>query len=194
VDRVSILKIIADFKADPANAGKTLGELIADCPKKAYRRLKNYIKMTCKELLDKINEFATARRAKAGEGTKGLADRYAEQIAGKSPPGSKSYINHMIQYYNQQKQLQEMIDAYENEHPDDCNDSNGPPPAPAMEWAVKPHPADAQYVGPPPSAFTAKNAAIVGGSIGLGYIVYRVIRLLPSLFVPPTIPLNLAIP
>jgi hypothetical protein len=40
------------------------------------------------------------------------------------------------------------------------------------------------------------GAAAVGAGIGVGYLIYRGVRMIPSLFPPlwPTIPANLAIP
>lgn len=42
----------------------------------------------------------------------------------------------------------------------------------------------------------AKAGALVGGGVTAGYVLYRVVRMIPSLFPPlwETIPVNLAVP
>jgi RHS repeat-associated protein len=53
----------------------------------------------------------------------------------------------------------------------------------------------AKCVSQPPRTCTrCQQAAQVAAGIGTGYIIYRCVRMIPSLFFPPTIPLNAAIP
>jgi hypothetical protein len=66
-----------------------------------------------------------------------------------------------------------------------------PRPAPV----VSPAPAPAPESGVS-GRDVARGAAAVGAGIGIGYLVYRGVRMIPSLFPPlwPTIPANLAVP
>jgi hypothetical protein len=77
----------------------------------------------------------------------------------------------------------------------------GPPPPNAWKWATRPAPSPKQWKGPQRSQTpsdgvnweAARDAAAAGGA---AYLLYRLIRLLPSL-TPPTLPTlgpNLAIP
>jgi len=78
----------------------------------------------------------------------------------------------------------------------DWNSNNcGPPPAEAWDWATKPVPSP----DPKPAidGSTATKAVVAtGAAVGTGYIIYRIIRMIPSLFPPLwwTIPENAAIP
>ena len=40
----------------------------------------------------------------------------------------------------------------------------------------------------------ATGVAVTGAGIGIGYVIYRGVRMIPSIFFPPSIPANLAIP
>lgn len=87
----------------------------------------------------------------------------------------------------QQASLRTYNDAYRDQG---CGD----PPASAVELADRPLPA------PAPSSSgsdTAKTVAIVGGSAVGAYLIYRGIRMIPSIVIPPlwpTIPVNAAVP
>ena len=79
----------------------------------------------------------------------------------------------------------------------------GPRPPGATEWATKPLPTAADYKGNGGSVMngdtlrtTAKTTTTIVTSVGVGYLIYRGVRMLPSLFPPlwPTIPANAAIP
>jgi len=69
-----------------------------------------------------------------------------------------------------------------------------PVPAPAPEQSPQPQPVPVTPPGGIPTG--VKVAAGAAAGIGAGYLIYRGVRMLPSLFPPlwPTIPANLAIP
>jgi len=68
-----------------------------------------------------------------------------------------------------------------------------PVPTPAPVPAPTPVPAPAPSHGPS-GRDVARGVATAGAGIGIGYLVYRGVRMIPSLFFWPSIPANLAIP
>ena len=82
---------------------------------------------------------------------------------------------------------------------DEWNKNNcGPPPPTAWDWATRETPVADPKPAPnsSPMQITPSEVAATGAAIGTGYIIYRVIRMIPSLFPPLwwTIPENAAIP
>ena len=74
---------------------------------------------------------------------------------------------------------------------DNCEDPPGPPPCPVLG----PSPGRAAPESEP--VLSGRNLAIGAGAAGGGYLLYRGIRLLPSIVFPPlweTLPINIAIP
>ncbi|MEM1033585.1 MAG: hypothetical protein AAGN82_24835 [Myxococcota bacterium] len=145
----------------------------------------------CRELLQEIHDFISRERGIFG-GTKGLQQRFAEQTArGASGPGTRSWINHENAIRNQQRGLRDRLEEYERRG---C----GPPPPGAWSWATRPVPSAAAWEennlegGHNPALYVAGAAATVGA----GYVIYRGVRMLPSLLPPLwwTIPANAAIP
>ena len=73
-------------------------------------------------------------------------------------------------------------------------------PSDAWQWATRPLPTQGDWGVNNPAAYEGMtgsavgDAAVVAGGVGLGYLLYRGVRMIPSLFFPPSIPFNLAIP
>lgn len=91
----------------------------------------------CKKLLDDIINKTTGRKPPGK--TKGLQQRFEEQINGERGPGTigkYSWQNHENEYRNQQRGALKDIEEYIKKG---CG--NGEPiPNEAMEWATKPPP------------------------------------------------------
>jgi hypothetical protein len=135
---------------------------------------KNAKKMDCAQLADKINELIDKEK-QGRAGTKGLKQRHRDYVG--------DDVTHGDHYSQQQASLNSYLDEY-------INKGCGDPPGHALEWAVKPLPS-------PKSTTTtdaAKAVAVTGGAVGLAYIAYRIVRLIPSLAFPPSLIPNLAIP
>ena len=99
--------------------------------------------------------------------------------------GNRSLQGERQQYEDQQRGLRRRLQKYEDNN---CGD----PPPDAEDLATRPVPA----ADPKPGNEAVKRTAEVGAAIGAGYIAYRVIRMIPSLFPPLwwTIPENAVIP
>jgi hypothetical protein len=104
--------------------------------------------------------------------------------------GYRSIEGERHQYEGRQQGLRNRLNEWNS---NGCGD----PPADAWDWATRPAPeADPK---PSPEVDTrqvVETTAKVGATIGAGYLIYRAIRMIPSLFPPlwPTIPANAAIP
>lgn len=141
----------------------------------------------CARIRRKINELISRnKREHGGLGTHGLEHRFRELLSNLGRGETSSYEGHVTAIRNQQVGLERELDNFRR---NGCGD---PPPG-AWSWRLREVPKPAPQ-GIDPN--TMKRAAIVGGGLGAGYLIYRAIRLLPSLFPPlwPTIPGNLAIP
>ena len=142
---------------------------------------------SCSQLSKEINELLYRDKHNfGGDGTHGLMHRFKEQINGRNGPGTQSWINHENQICGQQKGLRCRLYAYMS------NGCGGPPPN-AWHYATRPVPEASEWNDP------SKNAKVVAGSvatIGGAYLLYRGVRMLPSLAPPlwPMIPANLALP
>lgn len=144
------------------------------------------------EALRRIIETLVNRdkRLHGNSGTHGLAHRFREQIEGENGPGTRVWDTHDQQFRDQQRGLRRRLEEYQRNR---C----GPPPPGAWRWATRPAPQPQEWRGPPTS--TREIVTVVGGgaaAIGAGYLIYRAVRMIPSLFPPlwPTIPANAAIP
>lgn len=135
-------------------------------------------KMNCAELLAKINELVnTEKRGRMG--TKGLMQRFRDYLGDDATHGPT--------YYDQQRSLRSYMDEYEDKG---CG---GPPPN-ALEWVDKKLPAPAP--APEEGLSTTQKVVAGAGAVGAGYLIYRGIRMIPSLFPALwwTAPANLAAP
>lgn len=102
--------------------------------------------------------------------------------------GSRSIDGERQQFGDQQRGLRNRLNDWNT---NGC----GPPPAEAWDWATK----EVPVADPKPGIDTkkvAEGAAEAGAAIGVGYVIYRVVRMIPSLFPPLwwTIPENAVIP
>jgi len=150
-------------------------ESIQQCKKFSRGARNNARDMSCTELLDKINELTDTEKV-GRAGPKGLIQRFRDYLGDDPNHGLKNILE-------QQSSLRTYMDEY-------ISRGCGDPPSNAVEIMGRPLPASNL------DGNTAKNAAVIGGGLGLGYLAYRTIRMLPSLLPPlwPTIPENLAIP
>lgn len=133
-------------------------------------------KMNCAELFAKINELVnTEKRGRMGP--KGLMQRFRDYL-GDDP-------THGPNYYDQQRSLRSYMDEYEDKG---CG---GPPPS-AVEWVDKKLPLPAKEEG----LTTTQKIGVGLGVAGTGYLIYRGVRMIPSLFPALwwTAPANLAAP
>lgn len=166
-------------------ADATNGGTVTPCPQK-----EDLCEKLRKEIDDLINRD---KRAAGNGGTHGLKHRFPEQINGQNGPGTRSWDTHEQTIKDQQRGLEKRLKDY------DKNGCGDPPPG-AWEWATRPVPKPSEWKGPwtipTPSPEAVQTTAKVGLGLGLGYLAYRAIRMIPSLFPPlwPTIPANAAIP
>ncbi len=147
----------------------------------------------CQCLADKIadllNNVTTHKN-----GTKGLKQLFAEQVQkGGSGPGTNVWNVHDQKFRTQQNTLRAHLDEFDAQG---CGGGT-PIPSDARAWASRPAPtADDwqahQYQGVTGSV--AGDVAAGAGAVGAGYLIYRGIRLIPSIFFPPSFIPNLAIP
>ncbi len=145
---------------------------------------------------DLINRNKHSPENEGTGGTHGLRYRFDEQIHGKSGPGTTGWDNHEGEIERQQTALRKQLQDYQD---NGCGD----PPAGAWKWASQPAPVPKEWKGPVVAPMTgvdagqvAKGAAAAGAGLTAGYLLYRAVRMIPSLFPPlwETIPANLAIP
>ncbi len=140
----------------------------------------------CKELLQQILEFIANIQKRYWDLKNDTGNLPATKPDQPDPRyGTRSIQGEQQQYQGRQTGLRNRLKDWDSNH---C----GPPPAQAWDWATKPVPA----ADPKPENNTARNAAAAGATVGAGYLIYRGIRMIPSLFPPLwwTIPENAAIP
>jgi hypothetical protein len=145
----------------------------------------------CESLRQKIHELLYRDKRGAGNegGTHGLIHRFKEQIGGANGPGTEKWRTHENAIKTQQRGLRDRLEEWDK---NDCGD----PPTQAWHWATRPPPKPSEWTGGQ-GVLTAKNVATGVAAAGTGYLIYRGIRMLPSLVFPPlwpTAPLNAAIP
>jgi len=160
----------------------TNSESTQECEELSKRARQKARKMDCGQLLEKINELADKEKV-GGGGTKGLKQRFRDYL-GDDP-------THGPEIEKQKRSLRTYIDEYVSRKPP-CGD----PPSEAYELSKRELPVPAPTQSDDRAKDSAKYAAEAGAGLGLAYITYRVIRMLPSLLPPlwETIPVNLAIP
>jgi hypothetical protein len=148
-----------------------------------------------------------------------LEKRYAEQLAGRPPgalypagtihkgkdvSGKDVWLGHDEQITGRKNELRKLTNRYRSKTADrgPCED---PPDDPGLSKKLnavqRPNPTAADWEKQ--NGTTVEdwlkghpNSVKAAAALGAGYIIYRVIRFLPSLFPPlwPTIPENVAIP
>lgn len=98
--------------------------------------------------------------------------------------GTRSIEGELHQYNGKQQGLRNRLNDFSTKG---C----GPPPPNAWAWATEPAPRTvSKPIDPTPAV-----AAVA--TVGVGYLIYRGIRMIPSIAIPPlwpTIPANAAIP
>lgn len=142
----------------------------------------------CKKLLEEIQEFLDNLKKRAAELRANTGNLPLTKPSTPHPRyGTRSIEGERHQFQGRQEGLRKRLNDYNSKG---C----GPPPPPeAWRFATMDAPEAAPRPEPAPDN-TARNVAAAGATVGLGYIAYRVIRLLPSLLAPPTLIPNLAIP
>jgi hypothetical protein len=161
--------------ADPESpAGDDCG---GKCPpdqsNNARKKAKN---MSCAEILQKMNELIDTEKV-GRAGTKGLIQRFRDFVGDDATHGPA--------ILDQQRALRTYRQAY-------IDKGCGDPPGSAAAWADMPLPAPKEEGG-----MSNTQKAVVGGlAIGTGYVIYRGLRMLPSLLPPLwwTLPANALAP
>jgi hypothetical protein len=144
----------------------------------------------CKDLLQEILDFMAEIQRRYWDLRNDLGNLPATKPAQPDPRyGTRSIEGERQQFGDRQQGLRNRLNDWNT---NGC----GPPPAEAWDWATREAPA----ADPKPTDDTAKRvgeaAAATGAAVGVGYIIYRIVRFLPSL-APPlwwTIPENALIP
>ena len=141
----------------------------------------------CKELLQQILDFIAKIQKRYWDLRNNEGNLPMNKPAEPDPRyGSRSITGERQQFEDTQRGLRNRLSSWDSNN---C----GPPPGDAWKWASEPVPeADPR----PDAGAAAKKVATAGAAVGAGYIIYRVIRMIPSLFPPlwETIPANAAIP
>jgi len=172
------------------NAGKMLKKTLRLC-----------ILNPCQCLADKINDLVNAEKT-GGSGMRGLVSRFAQQVMpGASGPGTDSWVNHELEIQRQQENLRQHLQEYNGRG---CGGGPGEGiPIDAEDWAVRPLPTPSEWgVNNPVNTYQGITGSATGdaaagvATVSVGYLIWRGIRMIPSLFPPlwETIPANLAIP
>ena len=164
--------------ADDPPGPKSDAECIDDCGRRSRNARNKARRMNCAQLLDKIKELMDTEKS-GRAGPKGLVQRFRD-FRGDDATHSGNILN-------DQAALNSYLDGYDSQG---CGD----PPDGARALANRPLPAPSPQAGS--NNTLARDVLITGGVAGGGYLLYRGLRLLPSLFPPlwPTLPANLAVP
>jgi hypothetical protein len=147
----------------------------------------------CDELLQQILEFMQNIQKRYWDLKNDIGNLPLTKPAQPDPRyGDRSIEGEQHQYNGRQQGLRNRLNDFSTEG---CGD----PPRDAWDWATRPVPeADPKPVATPPvdAKRVAEAAAGTGAAVGAGYVIYRIIRMIPSLFPPlwPTIPENAVIP
>jgi hypothetical protein len=85
--------------------------------------------------------------------------------------------------------VQRQINDLEDEYFENCGDDDGPDDP-------KPPPLPVPCPKKQPEFSTCQKVAVAAGGVTVGYVIYRCVRMIPSLFPPlwETIPVNVAVP
>jgi hypothetical protein len=119
----------------------------------------------CAELLKRIMDVVGENVSGKVNGIRGLWERFSQQNTGQGAPtapldrgpnpeiklhpnGTNAWMRHDHEIAEQQKQLQDLIDAYDKH----CGGGGGPPvPQNARDWAKKQRPQPNEWTGPAPA-------------------------------------------
>jgi len=156
----------------------------------------------CAALYAAIQAAIWTVRTVSGMGLQGLAKRWEESAVNRGNWTATQNKTHADAYDQQAKGVKKKVERWDK---NDCDNKGGGGKLPqiAREYVTQRPVLGSGVltpVLPTASAMTATNVATAAGAtvvtIGVGYLIYRGIRLLPSLFPPlwPTLPANLAIP
>jgi hypothetical protein len=106
----------------------------------------------CDWLLERINEILNGNKAKGTAptpDTRGVKERYYQQIYGSIKPSDPGWDTHNDQFEDMQSQLRDHLDAYDKY----CKGGT-PVPSDAWFWATRKKPTAKDYRGPPVPATT----------------------------------------
>jgi len=158
----------------------------------------------CTCLLERIEQLAFAPTKEAGGGTQGLQQRFAQQVAkGAQGPGTPSWVNHEKAIKEQKKALEDHLEEHRRQG---CGGGSGVVITEARALVGRPLPTEAEWEAnnPPVVPFETDDTGLsagevaAGAAVGVGvlYVAYRVVRMIPSLHPAlwGTIPANLATP
>jgi hypothetical protein len=167
---------------------------------KLNRTIQHCVGNICECLSQAIESLLNANNPH-GSGEKGLRQHVAEQIApGAAAPGTDVWNRHQTNIADQQRNLRDHLREHE------ARGCGGPPaggsPVPAGAWraATAPLPTAGDWGANNPAAYEGLTGSVAGdvaagaATVGAGYLIYRGLRLLPSLLFPPSLIPNLAIP
>lgn len=132
----------------------------------------------CDDLAKEFDKIVNTRRPSGEHGYKGLNHRM-DQMS-KLPDSSHRWQQYASQVENTKRHIRDMIRRWDE---NDCGD----PPGYVNDVLAR-----------VPSSYESQKRNITNTNIVLGvgsaYVIYRILRMMPSLLAPPTIPFNLAIP
>lgn len=178
-------------------AGPLIGKIEGS---KIYRTVANCVGNICECHSDAIDALLNANNPH-GTAEKGLKQHVAEQTAkGASAPGTDVWNRHQGVIKDQKANLRDHLREHKQ------RGCGGPPsggsqvPADAWKAATSPLPTAGDWGANNPVPYQGLtgsrtgDAAAAVGTVGAGYLIYRGLRLLPSLLFPPSLIPNLAIP
>ena len=162
----------------------------------------------CAALYAAIQAAIWTVRTVSGMGLQGLAKRWEEAAVNRGGWTPAQNATHAKAYDEQARGVKKKVDEWDRKN---CNDKGGGGlPQVAREYVTQrpvlgsgvltPVFSSAMTAATATSTVTAANVATAAGgaavTVGVGYLIYRGIRMIPSLFPPLwwTIPENLAIP
>ena len=141
----------------------------------------------CKTLLEEIMEFLDNLKKRASELRANEGNLPLTKPSTPHPRyGLRSIEGEQHQFRGRQEGLRKRLNEYNSKG---CGP---PPPQEAWRFATMEVPQAAPKPVVDPN--TARNVATGAAAVGAGYVIYRIIRLIPSLLAPPTLIPNLAIP
>jgi len=145
----------------------------------------------CQTLLQEIMEFLANLIKREGDLRANVGNLPEHTPTTPHPRyGTRSLDGERHQFEGRQQGLRRRLTQY--------NDRGCGPPYPpheAWRYAYMDVPQQDPRPAPPvvdPNA--ARTVATGAAAVGAGYVIYRIIRLIPSIFAPPTLIPNLAIP
>jgi hypothetical protein len=164
---------------------------------KIYRTISNCVGNICECLSDAIDALLNANNPH-GTGEKGLKQHVAEQVAkGAASPGTDVWNRHQTVIRDQKANLRDHLREHKERGCGGPPSGGSPVPSDAWRWATSPLPTAADWGANNPVAYEGLTGSPVGDAavgVGAGYLLYRGLRLLPSLLFPPSFIPNLAIP